>query len=69
MGITTFAILPAVNLMHNGLSDFGKSVVREMNRIGMMVDLSHASEKSFYDALEVSSAPIIASHSSCQCYL
>ena len=51
---------------HNGLSDFGKSVVREMNRIGMMVDLSHASEKSFYDALEVSSAPIIASHSSCR---
>lgn len=51
---------------HHGLSDFGKEVVKEMNRIGMMVDLSHASEKSFYDALEVSALPIIASHSSCR---
>ncbi len=51
---------------HHGLSDFGKAVVREMNRVGMMVDLSHASESSFYDALEVSSTPIIASHSSCR---
>lgn len=51
---------------YHGLSDFGKDVVREMNRLGMMIDLSHASEESFYDALEVSSVPIIASHSSCR---
>jgi membrane dipeptidase len=51
---------------HNGLSDFGKDVVREMNRLGMMVDISHVSDKAFYDALEVSKAPLIASHSSCR---
>lgn len=49
---------------HNGLSEFGRQVVLEMNRVGMMVDLSHAGEKSFYDAVEVSQAPIICSHSS-----
>lgn len=52
------------NYEHNGVSDFGKQVIREMNRVGMMVDLSHASEKSFYDALEISTAPIVCSHSS-----
>jgi microsomal dipeptidase-like Zn-dependent dipeptidase/gamma-glutamyl-gamma-aminobutyrate hydrolase PuuD len=52
------------NHEHNGLSDFGKEVVSRMNKVGMMVDLSHASEKSFWDALECSSKPIICSHSS-----
>lgn len=48
---------------HNGLSDFGREVVREMNRLGMMVDVSHISDQAFYDALQVSQAPLIASHS------
>ena len=51
---------------HNGLSEYGRKVVKELNRLGIMVDMSHAGDKSFYDALELSKAPIIASHSSCR---
>ena len=54
------------NHTHNGISSFGQQVVREMNRLGILVDLSHAGEKSFYDALEMSSQPIVCSHSSCR---
>ncbi|HEX5732823.1 MAG TPA: dipeptidase [Blastocatellia bacterium] len=49
---------------HNGLTDFGREVVKEMNRIGMMVDISHVADKTFWDVIEVSQAPVIASHSS-----
>ncbi len=51
---------------HGGLTDFGKDVVRELNRLGVLIDVSHVSDKTFWDALEVSRAPIIASHSSCR---
>ncbi len=51
---------------HNGLSDFGKQVIREMNRLGMIVDVSHVSDKTLLDVLETSEAPVFASHSSCR---
>jgi membrane dipeptidase len=51
---------------HNGLTSFGKEVVRELNRLGLMVDVSHVSDKTFYDAIEVTKAPLMASHSSCR---
>jgi membrane dipeptidase len=54
------------NQPNNGLSDFGKQVVAEMNRLGMIVDISHVSDKTFWDALAASRAPIFASHSSCR---
>jgi membrane dipeptidase len=50
----------------NGLSPFGTEVVKEMNRLGMMIDVSHISDKSFYDILKVTTAPVLASHSSCR---
>src|SRR5271157_1580036 len=51
---------------HNGLTDFGKDVVREMNRLGVIVDVSHVSDKTFYDVLATSKTPVFASHSSCR---
>ncbi len=51
---------------NNGLSPLGAGVVREMNRLGMLVDISHVSDKSFYDVLKITKTPVIASHSSCR---
>jgi membrane dipeptidase len=51
---------------HNGLTPFGKDVVRELNKLGMMVDISHVADKTFYDVLATTKAPVIASHSSCR---
>ncbi|MBR4898217.1 MAG: membrane dipeptidase [Prevotella sp.] len=52
--------------VHGGVSRFGEQVIREMNRLGLMVDLSHAGDKSFFDALEISKTPIVCTHSSCR---
>jgi membrane dipeptidase len=57
---------PKKSQVHHGLTDFGRAVVREMNRLGMMVDVSHVSDECFTDVLAVSRAPIFASHSSCR---
>jgi membrane dipeptidase len=51
---------------NDGLSTFGMEVVKEMNRLGMMIDISHISDKSFFDVLKVTNAPVLASHSSCR---
>lgn len=51
---------------HDGVSDFGEKAIREMNRCGIMVDLSHAAEKSFWDALDISTKPIVCSHANCR---
>ena len=55
-----------LNYKWNGLSPFGEQVVAEMNRVGMMVDISHVSDSAFYDVLKITKAPLIASHSSCR---
>ena len=52
--------------MNGGVSQFGEKVIKEMNRLGIMVDLSHAGEKSFYDAIDISNTPIVCSHSNCR---
>ena len=57
---------PKKSAVHGGLSDFGKTVVKEMNRIGMIIDVSHVSDATIRDVLEVSRAPVMASHSSCR---
>ncbi|MBN2731050.1 MAG: dipeptidase [Balneolaceae bacterium] len=53
---------------HGGLSDFGEKVVKEMNRVGIMVDISHVSDSAFYDVMKITKAPVIASHSSARYY-
>jgi membrane dipeptidase len=66
MRSTDWADASTDSAAHNGLSDFGKQVIREMNRLGMLVDVSHVSDKAFRDVLAVSEAPVFASHSSCR---
>ena len=66
MGNTEWADSSTDKPAHNGLTDFGKDVVREMNRLGIIVDVSHISDKTFYDVLATSRAPVFASHSSCR---
>ena len=61
---TTWADSSTDKPVHDGLTVFGKDVVRELNRLGIMVDISHVSDKTFADAIEVSRAPVLASHSS-----
>lgn len=56
---------PAVE-HHGGLTEFGRQAIREMNRLGMMVDISHVSDETFWDVLEASQAPVLATHSSCR---
>jgi membrane dipeptidase len=63
---TTWADSSGDKPAHNGLSPFGRDVVRELNRLGVMVDISHVSDKTFYDTIAVTTAPLIASHSSCR---
>jgi membrane dipeptidase len=63
---TTWADSSGDKPAHNGLAPFGRDVVRELNRLGIMVDISHVADKTFFDALEVTKAPVIASHSSCR---
>jgi membrane dipeptidase len=63
---TTWADSSGDKPVHNGLTAFGRDVVRELNRLGVMVDVSHIADKTFEDALATSRAPLLASHSSCR---